>query len=349
MTAAGRAAPPTATPDPRIVWDLVQGFTAYWTVVAAVRLGVFDALAAGPAAVDALAPRLGADPDRLEVLVDALVGLELLTRDGDRYASTPACDALLVGDRPGSMRDLLLASPGPYENWPVLDVTVRSGAPATPLDDDESGAFYARLVRATFPTQHTVATRVAALLRERGVRPRLVVDLGAGAAPWSIALLEAFDGARAVVNELPAVAPLAAERLEQHGLAERSSLLPGDYGRVELPTGAGVVVLGHVLRNEGADAAKALVARAVASLAAGGVLVVADYFLDDDRRGPRNALLLGVTMAASTRHGRTFTRAAVRGWLEDAGLRGVELVEPVPFQQVMIARMPSAPGEGGEG
>jgi hypothetical protein len=45
-------------------------------------------------------------------------------------------------------------------------------------------------------------------------------------------------------------------------------------------------------------------------------------------------------MMAATPDGATFTRTAYRGWLADAGATSVEARQPVPFQEVLLARKP---------
>jgi hypothetical protein len=42
-------------------------------------------------------------------------------------------------------------------------------------------------------------------------------------------------------------------------------------------------------------------------------------------------------MLACTEHGRTFTHADHRTWLHSAGFEDVELVEPLPFTEVLVA------------
>lgn len=334
--------PASTTVDPRPVWSLINGFTTYWTVVAAIRLGIFDALASGPRESGDLTR--GCDARGAGALLDALVGLGLLARDSGTYALTPVSDAFLVTDRPASMRDLVVWSPGPSENWPALDETVLRGTPASPIDDDAAGTFYRHLVRATFPTQHAVAKGVAPRLGE----PRRILDLGAGGAPWAVALLEAFPSATATVNDLDAVVPDARARLQANGVAARAEVRPGDYLSVMIePASYDVVVLGHLLRAEGDERAQALLARAAGALRAGGHLVLTDYFLADDRDGPLNALLLGVAMVASTRAGRARTESTVRSWLAAAGLPVIDAFEPVPSQRVLLARASPAPDERG--
>ncbi len=241
--------------DPSAIWRVINGLSAYFVTVAAVELGVFDALSSGPRDAAALAAEVGAAPGRLEVLCDALVGEGLLERRGDEYALTVDSDTFLVHGRPRSMRDLVLHSPGPWENWPALAGTVRGGTPPTVVDED----FYRMLVRATFPTQHTAATRLA----ESMGPVEQVCDLGAGAAPWTVAFLEANPGARAVVNDLASVAQLAAEVIDAAGLTDRCAMLLGDYHEISLPEARfDVVILAHVLRAEGPARARSLVARA---------------------------------------------------------------------------------------
>jgi ubiquinone/menaquinone biosynthesis C-methylase UbiE len=323
----------TQVADPGAVWRVINGCTAYFVAVAGVRLGVFDALATGPLGASALAARCDAPVARVETLCDALVGIGLLEHEGDRYANTLESDTFLVGERPRSMRDLLLYSPGPVENWLALDETVRGAAPPHVVGGD----FYRDLVRATFPTQYAAAS---ALRGEIGPFERLL-DVGAGAAPWAIALLETSPDARAVVNDLPEVIDITRESVEARGCGDWCEFLAGDYFDVALePAAFDVVVLAHVLRAEGVDGARRLLARALGALRPGGTVVVADYFLDDDRRGPLNALLLGVTMMAATPAGATFTRDEYRHWLTEAGAVDIEARQPVPFQEVLLARKP---------
>ena len=72
-------------PDPGIVLDLLQAFRRSKAMFAAVSLGVFEALAAGPKSPTDLAHDLRADPDALERLLDACVGLQLIRKQGERF------------------------------------------------------------------------------------------------------------------------------------------------------------------------------------------------------------------------------------------------------------------------
>jgi acetylserotonin N-methyltransferase len=66
--------------DPAVVLDLLESFRRSKTMFAAVSLGIFDALETGPKSLSALAIELKLNPDALERLLDACVGLQLLER-----------------------------------------------------------------------------------------------------------------------------------------------------------------------------------------------------------------------------------------------------------------------------
>src|SRR5262249_37689021 len=98
--------------DPGAIWRIINGFGAYFSTVAAVRLGVFDALVARPLDAAGLATACAADESRLRVLCDALVALGLLGRVDEMFELTGTSDAFLTARGPRSMRDLVLSSPG---------------------------------------------------------------------------------------------------------------------------------------------------------------------------------------------------------------------------------------------
>jgi SAM-dependent methyltransferase len=325
--------PPPAAP----VWALIQGFGSYWALVAAIELGVFDALEASPAAVEPLASSLGASPAHLEHLLDALVTFGFLDQVDDVYELTETAARYLCTNGAASMASLVAVAPGPHENWTRLADTIRSGRVATPIERDPV-AFYGPLVTATFTTQLRAATRLGLALgwaRRPGLR---VLDLGAGAAPWAIAVLQQSTGATAVVNDLPGIVELAAVTADAHGVAERVELRPGDFHTIDIePSAYDIVVLGHVCRTEGEGRARALLARAVDALRPGGQVLLADYFADNERKHNPFGVQMGLTMLASTERGGRLTNQQVHGWLRDAGLRQIRLLEPIGFQFTYVA------------
>ena len=329
--------PPPAAP----VWAAIEGLGRYYVLLAALELDIFDTLQLiGPTTAEALAVELDVAEDHLRSLLDGVVVQGMLDQFTDVYDLNDTARRYLVSDGPATMADLVPVAPGPHENWTRLADTVRNGRPATPIEDDPA-AFYVPLVEGTFTTMFRCASRADLKIRYSAMRAPHVLDLGAGGAPWTIAVLSANAEATAVVNDLPEVLPVAETKAAEHGVASRIQYLPGDFHTVELdPESFDIVVLGHVCRTEGADGAQHLIARAFDALRPEGRLILADYFTDVERKFNPHAVLMGATMMASTVKGFTFTHREFSEWIRAAGFEAIRLIEPIGFQQSFIATKP---------
>ena len=331
--------PPAAAP----VWAAIEGLGRYYVLTAALELDVFDTLQrVGPAPVDVVNAELGCSEAHLRTLLDAVVAMGLLDQVNDQYDLNDTARRYLVSDGPATMAGLVPVAPGPHENWTRLADTVRAGRPATPIEDDPA-AFYVPLVEGTFTTMYRCATRSDLKLRYSAMRSPRVLDLGAGGAPWSIAILHGNPDATAVVNDLPGVLPVAVRMCAEHGVTDRVELRDGDFHTIPIePEAYDIVVLGHVCRTEGEERARRLIARAFDALRPEGMLVLADYFVDAERKSNPHGVLMGATMMASTVHGNGFTTDAYASWIRAAGFEAVRLIEPIGFQQQLVASKPRA-------
>ena len=332
--------PPAAAP----VWAVIEGLGRYHVLLAALELGVFEALDEVPVGAgmraEALAERLDLPALHLESLLDSVVALGLLDRVVDDFKLNDAARRYLLVDGAASMAGLIPVAPGPHENWTRLADTVRSGRPATPIDDDPA-AFYVPLVEGTFTTMWRCAARADQQLRYSALASPRILDLGAGGAPWSIAMLAACGDGRAVVNDLDGVIGVAQRKTAEHGVADRCEFRPGDFHTIRIEDGAyDIVVLGHVCRTEGLDGARSLVERAYAALRPGGRIVLADYFIGPNHKTNPHAVLMGMTMMASTVNGFGVTTETATAWLRDAGFEALRLIEPIGFQFAYVAFKP---------
>lgn len=329
--------PPPAAP----VWAAIEGLGRYYILLAALELGIFDTLQRmGPSRVEELSAELGAPVDHLGSLLDGVVAQGLLDQFVDIYQLNDTARRYLVSDGPAAMADLIAVAPGPHENWTRLADTVRNGRPATPIEDDPA-AFYIPLVEGTFTTMFRCASRADLKIRYSAQPTARVLDLGAGGAPWAIAVLNACPQGSAVINDLPDVIEVARRKTTEHDVSDRCEFRPGDFHTIDVePESYDLVVLGHVCRTEGADGARHLIERAFAALKPHGRLLLADYFPDMARKANPHAVLMGTTMMASTIRGFTFTHKDFSEWLTAAGFIALRLIEPIGFQQTFVATKP---------
>lgn len=329
--------PPASAP----VWNIIQGFGNYWLLCSAVDLGVFDLLQElGPTTLSPVAERL-AIPERSTLfLLDGLVAIGMIEQYRDVYKLGDLAKRYLTTDAPASMAALIKVAPGPLENWEDLAATFTRGTPEHPIEDDPEG-FYIPLVEATFPTMLRAATRADLKIGYTRTPNLRLLDLGAGGAPWTVAVLGQNPSATSVVNDYEGVLRVAKRRIDEAGVGDRATYLPGNFHEVELAPGSfDLVILGHILRTEGDAGAVHLMRRAFESLRPGGRVIVSDYFRDNTRKFNPFGVLMGVTMVAATRQGHTFTNRQVTDWLREIGFESIRLVEPIGFNQMYVASKP---------
>lgn len=329
--------PPPAAP----VWGVIEGLGSYYILLAALELNVFDTLEdIGPTMVNHLAVKLDLSEPHLQSLLDSLVALGLLDQYLNVYELNDTAERYLTSGGAASMSELIPVAPGPHDNWLSLAETIRQGRPNSPIDDDPA-SFYIPLVEGTFTTMLRTAIRSDLKIRYSSSPDLRILDVGAGGAPWSIAFLSACPEATSVVNDFSQVLEVAKRKTKEHEVFDRCEFRPGNFHEVEFESESyDLVVLGHVCRTEGVDGAQNLISRAFDALKPGGRILVADYFIDLERKFNPHGVLMGMTMMASTLNGFQIANEQVSLWLRESGFKSLRLIEPIGFQFVYVATKP---------
>ena len=322
---AGRQAP--VTPD--LIMQLGFGFWASKTLLSAVELGVFTALAGGPLDGEALRDKLGLHQRSVRDFFDALVALRMLERNDGVYANTAESDLYLDAGKPSYVGGILeMANRRLYPFWGNLTEALRTGQPqneakaggdlfaAIYASPEGLAGFLSAMTGISLPTAHALAARFP----WAGVRSVIDIGTAAGSVPVELAL--AHPHLEAGGFDLPPVRPVFETYVAQRGLAGRVRFHGGDFMHEDLPS-AEVLVMGHILHDWDLEQKRMLVAKAHAALPQGGALIVYDQMIDDDRRKHAAGLLMSLNMLIETPGGFDYTGADCIGWLREAGFASV--------------------------
>jgi len=182
--------------------------------------------------------------------------------------------------------------------WGLLADVIRQDRPL-PAETDDTAGSVRRL-------HHHLASAGAAAARElvACLGRSSLLDLGAGAGAYSKAFLGAHPDARATLVDTGEVLGLAAEWLGP--LAERARLVEGDAATAFAGDGHGAVLLANLLHLHSPAMCARLCAAAARAVAPGGVVVIKDLRVDDDRKGPLEGLLFALNMAIYTEAGDVY-------------------------------------------
>ena len=324
-------------PTPERIMQMVWGFAPPLLLEAAIHHRVFDTLDGGPLLVEQLASRTNTSPRGLRIVLNALVGLEFLTRDATgRYALTPESAVFLVSSKPSFQGGIFRhVSSHLLPSWMDLKDIVRTGTPALRVDESKRGEdFFARFVEDIFPMSYPAAQALGKALNLNGAAVK-VLDLATGSGVWGIALAQQAANARVTAVDWEGVLPVTRRVAERFGVADRFTYVAGDILTADFGRGHDVATLGHILHSEGAERSRALLKRVSDALAPGGTIAIAEFVPDDDRSGPAGPLIFAVNMLVNTTAGDTFTFAEISRWLRDAGFENTRTL-PAPGPSPLI-------------
>jgi SAM-dependent methyltransferase len=307
----------------------------YWetkVLLTAVKLDVFSAIGERQKAVQDIAGRLQADPHMLNLLLNALVAMKLLTKEGDLYGNSSTALTHLVRQSPQYVGHLLLLHDAEWNNWGKLEETIRTGKRAVDRHvfetDPELGSnVLAVLNRIGQQSGPDLARRLKLGDRER------LLDLGGGAGTNAIAFCQVYPELRATVFDLPATLKLAGKTVKDAGLESRVALQPGDFNSDQLGGPYDVVLMSDILHYQTFQMNQDLVQKVFTSLAPGGRLVIKDRFLDEAGTGPAWTTAFAVHILVNTQQGSCYRAGEAMQWLQAAGFVSVVELEKTAVVQ----------------
>ena len=204
---------------------------------AAIRHGLYDRLADGPKSADELAAAAGISPRGARILLDALVGLEMLAKDkSGRYIHTPESAEFMVSSKPGYVGGFLKhTSSQLIPKWLQLTEIVRTGKPAMAVNQEGDGSkFFHEFVEDLFPVNYKAASALGDALKLADAKsPVSVLDLAAGSGVWGIALAQKSPQVRVTAVDWPGVLDVTRKVAGRYKLADRFRFVPGDLATAD--------------------------------------------------------------------------------------------------------------------
>ena len=302
--------------------QMTWAYAAPLILEAAIRHRVFDVIDGGAASLSEIAAATGASERGLAGILNVLVGLEFLGKDGDRYTLTPESSTFLVSTRPSFQGGILRhVSEQLMPQWLHLNEVVATGRPANSVNQQGPGTeFFQQFVNDIFPMSYPAAQDLANYLRfDLMSGPVSVLDLAAGSGVWGIALAQSAPNVQVRAVDWTDVLSVTRGTVGRFGLTNRFSFAEGDLLQADFGHDHQVATLGHILHSEGEERSRALLSRTFEALAPGGTIAIAEFLVNPERTGPVVGLIFAVNMIVNTDSGNTYSFEEMSGWLREAG------------------------------
>ncbi len=331
-----------AMPDPGEIFAAFTAFHRTGALKAAVELDLFSAIAAGATTADDLARRCGAASRGIRILADFLVTAGFLTKEGTRYALTPASATFLDRSSPAYMGSAItfLTSPMMWESFANVGAAVRKGGTVA----SEGGVvaaenpMWVEFARSMAPPAAFAARLLANVLDAPKAPPWKVLDVAAGHGMFGITLAQENPRAQIVALDWANVLTVAEENARAGGVQDRFRTIAGNAFEVDLGSGYDLVLLPNFLHHFDVATCEAFLRRVRAALVPGGRAVTVDFVPDEGRVTPPVAASFALVMLIGTPAGDAYTFAELDRMFRTAGFATSELRElPPSFQRAVVS------------
>src|SRR6266849_2622775 len=298
----------------RLLW-VGDALPASQTLLGGDELALFTAIGSAGRTADAVARRCKANPEGTFLLLNALVGLELLTLRKGRYYNTPLGRRHLDRRSPEAISNLLWLLGHHWQDWTDIPKAIRHGRPGwAPLT--KTPEFRRRFSLAMHERSFMLAEPTVTTLR-LSPRARRFLDLGGGPGSYAIALAKRYPRLEGVVVDQNV--PVTRELIRNHGLQDRLIARQGSIFTADLGSDYDAVLVSNVIHGFNEKENRTLLNRVRGALRPGGKVYIVEFFLDDRLTKPAKASVFSVMMYKFTATGRCYSWRETKGWLKELG------------------------------
>jgi hypothetical protein len=323
---------------PSELLELATGFQRSKTLFTLVEFAVPTLLARRSLPLDEIARHLEIAPLAADRFLNACVALGLLERVDGEFRNTALSETFLVRGKPAYLGDLVARyDRTSYFVWTDMAARLRSW---TPGETDATLPREADQGEASMRAQHGLARLVGRALAESfDFAPhRVMLDLGGGSGAMSIGVCSAHEHLRAVVFDLPPMAPLAEEYAREAGLEARIRVDAGNFKEDPLPEDFDVALLANLLSVSSEETNRRLLARVHERLPEGGAIILSGWILDEGRVSPVVPVLFCLEDIIWQAPDVERSAPTYERWLTEAGFVEIESRAYCPPWSMIVGR-----------
>lgn len=317
------------------IMALMMGFFNTKALTAAFDLGLFDAMAGGPARLEDICSHTEIPETSGKRLLIALHAMGLLQREGDVYSLAPGASPYLVSQSSqwlgwlGRHIDAFL-----YPLW-------ANTAPAIREDRDQRDTVFGDK-RSWFDILYQNPSDVTDFQEFLGIfakpfidgmvegvdfsRYSRFMDIGSGVGSLPVAVAESWPDLEIAICELPKAACYVRDKIASSSFSDRIHVVEGDVIDGNIPRQEyDLIHLGWMLHDYAPSTQLKILRKIYEALPQGGVFMASETPLDEDESGPLFTALLSINMLVSTDGGVESTAQQYIKRFEEAGFSNVRV------------------------
>ena len=224
-----------------------------------------------------------------------------------------------------------------WDTWSTMTEMVRTGkTQRDKVKSRKTDSFSEAFIGAMHERAMLQAKGVLDKLKLKGIRHFL--DIGGGSGVYAMDFVKRNPENKATIFDLPDIITITKKYVKKEGLTSRFSFICGDYNKDAFGKGYDISFLSAIIHINSPKQNQKLVKKCFDALNPGGMIVIQDHVMDEDRTSPYGGALFAMNMLVATECGDTYTESEIRGWMQDAGLHDIRLLTAESGMQVMVGR-----------
>lgn len=329
------------------LFEIANGYCVSQAFFTACELGVFEELSRTPASPEDLAGRIKIHPVGCRRLLEVLRHLGLVELKDSLYRNS-SLGQHCTSRAPVNLAAMLGMRDPFYHMFEFLPDALREYGPRwqQALGASSNEIFsalyadparlrqFARMMNAfSIPQGQDLAERFDF------TRHHCVMDVAGGPGGLAVQVGVRHRHLRGIIMDMQPVCEVAREHIATCGLQDRFTTAAADLFAGPYPSGADVLILGHILHDWSDENCRKILRNCYQALPPAGVLLVSEKVLNEDHSGPLHALTKDLVMlVACDPGGRERNEAEYRTLLGEAGFRDIKVERIEAPRDLIIAR-----------
>ncbi len=325
--------------QPELIFKTYWGFAASKALSVALDLDLFTAIHSRFNSAEKLSKQLKLPLRSVRILLDALVGVGLLSKSKMAYLLTPESKNYLVKTEPRYLGNIFTRMDEEFKLWLHLGEVVKTGKHVNGIDYSQKVQFYSQLVRDIFPMSYASAIQAAKKIGVgKSLKGMKILDVACGSGAWGIAFALADKMARVTAQDYPEVLEVAKQYTRRFRLDNQFNYLPGDLQNMEFGHHAyDGIILGQICHCLGESDSRKLFKKCYQALKPGGRLIIGEFVPNDLKTADTVSLLFALQMLLDTPSGDVFSLKEYKRWLGLTGFKKVNALKLVYPTSVVVA------------
>ena len=315
------------------ILDISYAFQKSRVLLTACEFEIFSIIGENGLRSEEIANKIDADKIATERLLNALCGLDLLTKKEGYYYNTSTSMKHLVLGSDEFMGNLeYIAST--WDMWSNLSQTIKTGKSLNYTSIDKvSEKWIDNYSAAAFWRANSEAADIVKLVSNSGAKK--ILDLGGGMGAYAKAFSEQHPESEIVLFDIPHVAEQAKANIKEWNLIDKIKVIEGNFQTDDIGKGYDLIFISRVLQHYSIWENVKTLQKCFDATLPGGHVVINETMLDDNRISPTQHVMWSINLLLNSNGGDSYTETDLWVMMREAWYRNVVKVN-TPFDTTLM-------------